>query len=86
MPEQNTNDRQIRKEINLPEQYAKIGKTLDIEGEISGRETLSIEGRFQGKISLETFRTHQKRPPARPDCPGRHLHPGVHRPKHTAAR
>lgn len=40
-------------EIISPEQYTKIGKTLDIEGEISGQENLSIEGRVQGKISLD---------------------------------
>ena len=36
-----------------PEHYAKIGNTLDIEGEISGQENLSIEGRVQGKVSLD---------------------------------
>ena len=35
------------------EKYAKIGKTLDIEGEISGQENLSIEGQFSGIINLE---------------------------------
>ena len=52
MPEQNKYGRQIEGEIISPEQYVKIGKTLDIEGEISGQENLSIEGRFQGKIFL----------------------------------
>lgn len=36
-----------------PEHYTKIGNTLDIEGEISGQENLSIEGRVQGKIRLD---------------------------------
>ncbi len=40
-------------EIFSPEHYTIIGNTLDIEGEISGQENLSIEGRVQGKISLD---------------------------------
>ena len=52
MPEQNKSDKQIDGETISREQYVKIGKTLDIEGEISGQENLSIEGRFQGKIIL----------------------------------
>ncbi|MCJ7581679.1 MAG: polymer-forming cytoskeletal protein [Candidatus Aminicenantes bacterium] len=40
-------------EIFSPEHITKIGITLDIEGEISGQENLSIEGRVQGKISLD---------------------------------
>lgn len=44
---------QRESEIFPPEKYTKIGKTLDIEGEISGQENISIEGRFQGKISLD---------------------------------
>jgi len=40
-------------EIFSPEHFAKIGNTLDIEGEISGQENLSIEGRIQGKINLD---------------------------------
>ncbi len=52
MPEQNRHDSQIKVEIS---QYAKIGKTLDIEGEITGKEHLRIEGRFQGKISLDQY-------------------------------
>jgi len=52
MPEQNKYERQLEGEIISHEQYAKIGKTLDIEGEISGQENLSIEGRVQGKIIL----------------------------------
>ena len=52
MPKQNNTNRQLEDEIISREQYAKIGKTLDIEGEISGQENLKIEGRFQGKITL----------------------------------
>ena len=52
MSEQNKINRKTEGEIISSEQYAKIGKTLDIEGEISGQENLSIEGRFQGKIIL----------------------------------
>jgi cytoskeletal protein CcmA (bactofilin family) len=39
-------------EILSPENYAKIGNTLDIEGQMSGQENLIIEGRVQGKINL----------------------------------
>ncbi len=53
MSRQNNLEEQRESEIFPPEQYAKIGKTLDIEGEISGQENISIEGRFQGNISLD---------------------------------
>jgi cytoskeletal protein CcmA (bactofilin family) len=53
MPEQNKYDQQIESERISAEHCAKIGKTLDIEGEISGQENLRIEGRFNGKISLD---------------------------------
>ncbi len=43
----------MESEIFPPEKHAKLGKTLDIEGEISGQENISIEGRFQGNISLD---------------------------------
>lgn len=53
MSRQNNPKEQRESEIFPPERYAKIGKTLDIEGEISGQENISIEGRFQGKINLD---------------------------------
>ncbi len=53
MPGQNTHKEQRESEVFPHEKYAKIGKTLDIEGDISGQENISIEGRFQGKIRLE---------------------------------
>lgn len=53
MSEQSNHEGQRESERFSPEQYTKIGKTLDIEGEISGQENLSIEGRFQGKIILD---------------------------------
>ncbi len=31
----------------------KIGKTIVVQGELSGKEDLTIEGRVEGKISLE---------------------------------
>lgn len=52
MSGQNNHEGQRESERFPPEQYTKTGKTLDIEGEISGQENLSIEGRFQGKIIL----------------------------------
>lgn len=52
MSGQNNHEGQRESERFPPEQYTKIGKTFDIEGEISGQENLSIEGRFQGKIIL----------------------------------
>ncbi len=52
MSGQNNHEGQRESERFPPEQYTIIGKTLDIEGEISGQENLSIEGRFQGKIIL----------------------------------
>ncbi len=55
MPEQNINSRPTAVENIFPEQYAKIGRTLDIEGEISGKENLRIEGRFRGKISMDQY-------------------------------
>ena len=39
-------------EVSSSENYAKIGNTLDIEGEIYGQENLSIEVQVQGKINL----------------------------------
>lgn len=53
MSGQNNHEEQRESERFPPEKYAKIGKTLDIVGEISGQENISIEGRFQGKISLD---------------------------------
>jgi cytoskeletal protein CcmA (bactofilin family) len=53
MSGQNKQKEQRESEIFPPERYVKIGKTLDIEGEISGQENISIEGQFQGNISLD---------------------------------
>ncbi len=53
MSGQNNHEKQMESEIFPPEKHAKLGKTLDIEGEISGQENISIEGRFQGNISLD---------------------------------
>ncbi len=53
MSGQNNQKEQRESEIFPPERYAKIGKTLDIEGEISGQENISINGRFQGNINLD---------------------------------
>jgi len=53
MPGQNNHKEQRESEVFPHEKYAIIGKTLDIEGDISGQENISIEGRFQGKIRLE---------------------------------
>ena len=52
---QNNHETQRDSEVFLPKKYAKIGKTLDIEGEISGQENLRIEGRFHGKITLDQY-------------------------------
>ena len=53
MPGQNNYEEKRKSDIFPPEKYAIFGKTLDIEGEISGQENISIEGRFQGNISLD---------------------------------
>ncbi len=53
MPGQNNYEEKRKSDIFPPEKYAIFGKTLDIEGEISGQENISIEGRFQGIISLD---------------------------------
>jgi len=53
MSGQNNQKEQRESEIFPSERYAKIGKTIDIEGEISGQENIRIEGRFQGNISLD---------------------------------
>jgi len=55
MSRQNNHETPGESEIFSLEQYAKIGKTLDIEGEISGQENLRIEGRFHGKITLDQY-------------------------------
>lgn len=52
MPEKNTINGQTEAQTITPEHSTIIGKTIEIEGEISGQIDLRIEGRFHGKINL----------------------------------
>jgi len=55
-PAQNPNSYTPVKTVTAPVDQATIGRTLVIKGEISGSETLYIDGRIEGKITMPESR------------------------------
>jgi len=51
-PTANPNSFNPVKTVSAPVEQATIGRTLVIKGELSGSESLYIDGRIEGKISL----------------------------------
>jgi cytoskeletal protein CcmA (bactofilin family) len=51
-PAPNVNSYNPVKTVSAPIEQATIGRTLVIKGEVSGAESLYIDGRIEGKISL----------------------------------
>jgi len=51
-PASNLNPYNPVKTVSAPIEQATIGRTLVIKGEVSGAESLYIDGRVEGKISL----------------------------------
>lgn len=51
-PATNPNSFNPVKTVGAPIEQATIGRTLVIKGELSGAETLYIDGRIEGKISI----------------------------------
>jgi cytoskeletal protein CcmA (bactofilin family) len=51
-PASNPNSYNPVKTVSAPIEQATIGRTLVIKGEISGAESLYIDGRIEGKLSL----------------------------------
>ncbi len=51
-PAPNPNSFNPAKTVSAPIEQATIGRTLVIKGEVSGAESLYIDGRIEGKISL----------------------------------
>jgi cytoskeletal protein CcmA (bactofilin family) len=51
-PTHNPNTYNPVKTVSAPVEQATIGRTLVIKGEVSGAESLYIDGRIEGKISL----------------------------------
>jgi len=55
-PASNPNSYTPVKTVTAPVDQATIGRTLVIKGEISGSETLYIDGRIEGKITMPESR------------------------------
>lgn len=51
-PASNPNSYNPMKTVSAPVEQATIGRSLVIKGEVSGTESLYIDGRIEGKISL----------------------------------
>jgi cytoskeletal protein CcmA (bactofilin family) len=51
-PASNPNSYNPVKTVSAPVEQATIGRTLVIKGEVSGSESLYIDGRIEGKISV----------------------------------
>jgi cytoskeletal protein CcmA (bactofilin family) len=52
VPASNPNSFNSLKTVSAPIEQATIGRSLVIKGEVSGTESLYIDGRIEGKISL----------------------------------
>jgi len=55
-PASNPNSYNPVKTVSAPVEQATIGRTLTIKGEISGSESLYIDGRIEGKITMPESR------------------------------
>src|SRR5258708_13105480 len=55
-PASNRNSYNPVKTVSAPVEQATIGRTLTIKGEISGSESLYIDGRIEGKITMPESR------------------------------
>lgn len=55
-PSQNTTPNTQNKNVGAPIEQATIGRTIVIKGELSAAESLYIDGRIEGKISLPDHR------------------------------
>ena len=55
-PASNPNSYNPVKTVSAPIEQATIGRTLTIKGEISGSESLYIDGRIEGKITMPESR------------------------------
>ena len=55
-PASNPNSHNPVKTVSSPVEQATIGRSLVIKGEISGAESLYVDGRIEGKISLPEHR------------------------------
>ena len=55
-PASNPNSYNPVKTVSAPLEQATIGRSLVIKGEISGSETLYIDGRIEGKITMSDSR------------------------------
>src|SRR5713226_10598520 len=55
-PASNPNSYNPVKTVSAPVEQATIGRTLTIKGEIIGSESLNIDGRIEGKITMPESR------------------------------